>query len=334
MLNESEKNIISNNISNFFDFKEEFIFNRPNLGDFNFEILKDDYNIIYKLLEKFKNKNYILIFPNQSADLNNRIMSLLETMNIIKSFYLSEGNKANERADLINRFTDQVYNISVVMGPLLAYLDVVDPSPSEIEKLKRLSEELERTAKEKLQQADKLYAELTETLNAARNASATIGSIPFSRLFNDKSDEQKKSANNWLWATSGFALLTVVFAIFTFFYFLSNPLTDNSNWAIYNLLSSKIILFAVFIGGTVWCGRIYKALKHQEAVNSHRATAIQTFETFIAAANKDEGTKQAVLLETTRAIFSHTDTGLIPNSDSGGSETKIIELLKSVPATH
>ena len=46
MLNESEKNIISNNISNFFDFKEEFIFNRPNLGDFNFEILKNDYNIM------------------------------------------------------------------------------------------------------------------------------------------------------------------------------------------------------------------------------------------------------------------------------------------------
>lgn len=122
-----------------------------------------------------------------------------------------------------------------------------------------------------------------------------------------------------------------MFAILTFFYFQYNPLNDASNLTTYNLLSSKIVLFIVFIGGTIWCGRIYKALKHQEAINSHRATAIQTFESFIAVADKDEGTKQAVLLETTRAIFSHTDTGLIPNSDSSGSETKIIELLKSVP---
>ena len=333
MLTEAQKIEISNNIKDFFEFKDDYIFNRPILGELNFEILRNDYDVIYKILNKFKNKNYILIFPNQSIDLSKRLRSLLEVMAIIKGFRLSEGNKANERADLINRFTDQVYNISVVIGPILAYLDVVDPSPNENERVEKLIIDLESYALEKRKEADKVYKALSDTLSAAKDSSAIIGSLPFSELFKSKENYYKSAASKWLLATVGFTILTIIFAIISFIYLLNYPLADSSTLAIYNVLSSKLILFAVLIGGTIWSGRIYKALKHQEAVNSHRATAIQTFQSFISA-TEDEGTKQAVLLETTRAIFAHTDTGMIPNSEAGGSDTKIIELLKSVPGNH
>ena len=196
MLNNSSINALTSKLEEFFQFQQSYIFDRPNLGDLNFEGIRSEYDVIYRLLDRLRKKDYSLIFENQATDLFNRITSLLEIMNLIRHFNITEANKINDRSDLINRFKDQIYNIAVVLGPTLAYLDIVDPPPNTDEKFRALFEEFEKYTNDKRKKADELYTELSDTLDAAKNASATIGSIQFSKLFDKKSSDQRNSAEN------------------------------------------------------------------------------------------------------------------------------------------
>lgn len=314
----------------FFNLPSDKIFDRREHGTANFNILKTDYDSTYKLLSKLRQKNISLIHYNQAENLRGTIKSFIEIIIKIHEFNIMEiSNLQEERKNLIIEFERLAQYIADILIPILYFLEIADPEPSEKNKITDLTAEFERDIKVIIEESTNNNNEIKEILNAAKNASSAIGSLPFSKLFKDKTEELSISADKWLKATIAFSVLTILSSLI----YLSIPIGDKSNIEIYNAVSSKLILFLVLVGGTVWCGRIYKSLKHQEATNSHRATAIQTFEAFIAA-TKDTATQQAVLLETTRAIFAHTDTGLIPNSDASGSETKIIEMLKSAPGTH
>lgn len=67
---------------------------------------------------------------------------------------------------------------------------------------------------------------------------------------------------------------------------------------------------------------------HQASVYRFKALGLQTFRAFSAGAS-DSSTKDAVLMETTRAIFSTQDSGYIDQSGSADSETRIVEIVKS-----
>lgn len=97
---------------------------------------------------------------------------------------------------------------------------------------------------------------------------------------------------------------------------------------IFQKLSTKLVVLAVLLSATIWCGRNYKALKHLATVNRHRALSIQTLQAFSAAAS-DVQVKDAVLLEATRAVFGNVPTGYI--SDGGGDgDLKIVEVARSI----
>jgi hypothetical protein len=95
-------------------------------------------------------------------------------------------------------------------------------------------------------------------------------------------------------------------------------------------VASKVVILSILLTATLWCGRVYKALMHQSAMNRHRALSLQTFQAFTAAAS-DLQTKDAVLLEATRAIFAPCATGYVESGTaSADSESRVIEIVKSI----
>ncbi len=64
-------------------------------------------------------------------------------------------------------------------------------------------------------------------------------------------------------------------------------------------------------------------------LNRHRALSLRTLKAFSAAASDDQ-TKNAVLLEATRAVFSAGQTGYLDSAGGGESPMKIIEIAKSI----
>ena len=90
----------------------------------------------------------------------------------------------------------------------------------------------------------------------------------------------------------------------------------------------RIVILGLLFTGTIWCGRMYKTNKHQESINKHRANALQTFQAFVEA-TIDPAVRDAVLMETTRSIFTITPSGYLGEPDNR-SETgsKVVEVIK------
>lgn len=69
---------------------------------------------------------------------------------------------------------------------------------------------------------------------------------------------------------------------------------------------------------------------HLSTVNRHRALSLQTFQAFSHAAS-DESTKNAVLMEATRAVFGSVPTGFLDaKAGSSDGDLKIVEVAKTL----
>jgi K+-sensing histidine kinase KdpD len=133
-------------------------------------------------------------------------------------------------------------------------------------------------------------------------------------------------ARLWLWFTGALALSTIGAAILA--YFMPFP-SDAGPAKLLQLLTSKVVVLAVLITATVWCGRIYKGTKHQASMNDHRANALKTFQAFVKSTS-DEATRNAVLLETTRSIFAVGQSGYLDGAaQQDDGSTKVLEIIKN-----
>ena len=176
----------------------------------------------------------------------------------------------------------------------------------------------------------KASLDIESIIRAAREASASAGVGVFTSDFAAQSSVFETQATTWLKWTMGLAAATLVLSIASFWF----PLHSDATAAqIIQYLTSKVVVLGVLLATTVWCGRIYKATKHQASTNNHRANALKTFQAFIKATD-DEGTRNAVLLETTRSIFAHGTTGYLDGSDVGADQgSKVLEMVKASAKT-
>jgi hypothetical protein len=169
--------------------------------------------------------------------------------------------------------------------------------------------------------------EIDGIIVAAREASASAGVAHFTADFSSEAEKLQDNAKNWLIATGILGGITLVSSIG----FLFLTLQPNSSYATVQIITTKLIILGLLFTGTLWCGRIYKALMHQVTVNRHRANSIKTFQAFNQAASND-ASRDAVLMETTKAIFGQGTTGYLDKeSGSSGDQLRIVEMVKHVP---
>jgi len=168
--------------------------------------------------------------------------------------------------------------------------------------------------------------EMDDIITKAREASAAAGAAVFTQDFNQEATTLSDKATKWLVATAFLGGATLVAAVLTWFWTQAG-LDSGQIW---QKVVSKFIVLSILLTATLWCGKIYKALMHQSAINRHRALSLQTFQAFSSAAS-DLQTKDAVLLETTRSIFSQCSTGYMDStSSSSDSDARVVEIVKSI----
>lgn len=91
---------------------------------------------------------------------------------------------------------------------------------------------------------------------------------------------------------------------------------------------SKAAIIAVLFTGTVWCGRIYRALAHQATVNRHRALSLKTFQAFVKS-TEDPLVRDSVLAAATKTVFGVVPTGLVDHTGGEESGVKFVEFGRS-----
>jgi len=172
--------------------------------------------------------------------------------------------------------------------------------------------------------------EIDDIIMKAREASAGAGAAVFTQDFDKEASKLSKNANKWLIATAVLGSITLVIAALTWFW----TQTGLDTGQIWQKVASKFIVLSILLTATLWCGKIYKALMHQSAINRHRALSLQTFQAFSSAAS-DVQTKDAVLLETTHSIFSQGVTGYVDSASAvADSDARVIEIVKSIAQRH
>lgn len=248
------------------------------------------------------------------------------TLQKIDTFSITQGSPTANRDQISNELhthADNLYNSTASWIPFLAYQrgDVeknIQALSASVQKASGLIEE----SKKKIEESDK---EIKEIISKAREASASAGAAVFTQDFSEESDLNNSDSVVWLKSAIFLSVVTLITAIG--FIVLSYKYPSNDPIQAYQVLASKIVILMILITATLWCGRNYRIMKHLRTSNKHRALTLRTLQAFTAAASDDQ-TKNAVLLEANRAIFSSGGTGFI---DDGKSENPltIIELAKN-----
>jgi hypothetical protein len=182
------------------------------------------------------------------------------------------------------------------------------------------------------EQLVKAKADADNTLAAIRSVASEQGVSQQAIYFKDEAQSQEVLADKWLTYTYRFALALGGFAILSLFLHKLDWIKPANNAEMFQLITSKVLIFTVLGYMLIMAARIYTTHKHNAVVNRHRQNALLTYRALVAAA-EDGGTQDIVLAHAASCIFSPQETGFAHSKgDSGSGSKSVLELLtKAVP---
>lgn len=304
---------------------DELIYDKD-WGSINFEKAKPDLEKLYAMCGHFKVLPLAQLPDDVAVHIHQQGEPIRKTVEAIRNFTIEQENPSVIRDSLISQVkshTDQFYKAAHIYVPYLAY------QKGEIQKnIQELTKSVE-SAKTLLTDSQKLAGEKKEEIDtiirAARDASASVGVAHFTGDFENEYTNLEGSAQKWLFATVLAAVVTLGFGI----YFLNATPELKTTAEAVQYVTTKLIILGVLLTATIWCGNIYKAIKHLSTINKFKANSLKTFQAFVKAA-EDDAVRDAVLIETTRAIFAESATGYLgADATPGEKSTKIVEVVKN-----
>lgn len=159
--------------------------------------------------------------------------------------------------------------------------------------------------------------------NAARDTAISTHAIHF----NTTSNVHRYLSIAWLAAAVGIAILTIIYRESLFF--LNQDFKSGEESAYYILKGlSKFLFISIIFLFIYTCLRQFRAHIHNNVVNRHRTTALQTFQALVEASN-DADTKNVVLLKVTEAIFMPVTTGFLTRESESKGSSQLIEIFQS-----
>ncbi len=308
-------------------FQKDSLVNRTKWGEITFESAKRDFDRIYDVLNHLKLLPLEYLTDQAVSYIAQEVTQVKTVFDKIDKFNIQAQNPAATRDSIVDEVhtrADYLYAQASPWIPFLAYQkgDVT----KNIEQLSAAVTEARNLIEAGKNDIALKGKEIDEIIVKAREASAAAGAAVFTQDFQKESETITGRSRAWLRATWVLALATLI-AAGLMWVFTEAGLDQSQIW---QKLTTKLAILALLISATAWCGKIYKSFVHQAIVNRHRALSLQTFQAFSRAAS-DAGTKDAVLLQTTKAIFSDPGTGLIDSpTRSTDSDIKVLEILKSI----
>lgn len=173
--------------------------------------------------------------------------------------------------------------------------------------------------------ADKALAEI-------RKVAAEQGVSQEAHHFYDEANAQEGLATKWLHYTYWFAGAVGLFALFSLFLHKFEWIRPEGPSEMFQLISSKILIFAVLGYLLLMAARNYTAHKHNAVINRHRQKALQTYRTLVEAST-NQATQDIVLAHASSCIFSPQETGFshVKRDAFAGSKSVLELITKSAP---
>ncbi len=298
-------------------------------GALNFERARKDVETVYEFSELLQELPLHLLPTGIMDNIHATFDAIKTTFSKINNFTIEQGNPQQVRDQIAEELGIQVDHLRDQIHSWVGYLSHFSVASREnSQKMTALIESANSHMERVVAESEEKLKELEAIISASREAVGQIGVGKHTLDFQNEAKTHADASRNWLVAAGVFGIVTVAAALLILIYF---PIPQGSDLAqIIQFGFTKLVIVGLLVSTTVWCARIYRAKKHQETINSHRANALRTFQTFVEA-SEDRQIRDAVLLEATRSIFAITSSGYLGSeSPTGDSQSHIVEVVKSV----
>lgn len=183
-------------------------------------------------------------------------------------------------------------------------------------------------------QSEKLTSQLAVAKNDADSALAEIRAVAAEQgvsqkaiYFKQEAEEQETLAATWLKYTYWFAAAVGSFAVLSLFLHKFDWIRPEGTAEMFQLISSKLLIFAVLGYLLLMAARNYSTHKHNAVVNRHRQNALLTYRSLVEASS-GSGTEDIVLAHAASCIFSPQETGFSQSKGEAAVGSKsVLELL-------
>lgn len=246
----------------------------------------------------------------------------------ILDFSATSPNAADTRNGIINGLQTRRDQLFDQVWQYVAYgvARITDTSLLEtqaratIQSIKDQSEKLTSQLQDAKQHADSALAEI-------RAVAAEQGVSQQAIYFKQEAEEQETLASTWLTRTYWFAAAVGGFAVLSLFLHKIEWLRPETSWEMFQLVSSKLLIFAVLGYLLLLAARNYATHKHNAVVNRHRQNALLTYRKIVEASGS-AGTEDIVLAHAASCIFSPQETGFSHGKGESLSGSKsVLELM-------
>ena len=317
-------NKLKKSISQILSYKESSLVSRPAWGEISFAELEFDIKTVLSFADSLQGMP-LEYLPDNAVDTIIEVFdNILPKFESIDKFSIvNGGDPTYRRNQIISDFHSQANSIYSQVAIWLPYLAYQKGDVSEnIKKLSNAIDIAQIKMEEGVAEIEKKQKQADQILVKARDAAANAGAAVFTQDFQKEAESNKK--NSWVWlvitAILGFSALVIAIEAY-----LDDYAKYTNAISLWPKLASKMLVLSILFTASMWCGRIYKSMRHLSIVNRHRALGLKTFQAFSAAAS-DDHTKDAVLMETTHSIFANTNTGLVNEASTADSESNIIQI--------
>jgi hypothetical protein len=325
-----EREELENVLTQIVEISPESLVRERVLGEaFNFKAGLPDFERTHRLFRELKEASLDGFSYSTLSRLHAQANDALTSLEAIKNYDpAKEPNAAAKRDELITAIQNKYDSWFGEIMPALAY---AFGRSRDVEGVAREARvylgEIKQTKTEFETSTAKQRAEVDTILTGLRSAAAEGGVSKQASYFKEEAQSHAAGSKWWLFGTIVIGVLTLLFALYSVFLFNQDVKTLTTPEAI-QFAVSKLLAFSVLYFALVWTGRNYLAGRHNYTVNRHRQNALNTFQTFVSA-TADEGTKNAVLVKVSEAVFSPEVTGYLAKEPDARSTAQIIEFARS-----
>jgi cation transport ATPase len=306
----------------------EFV-RRDDLGPFAFDELEEELGACIRFYRDLQELPLTEVPSQKLQQFRNRTNELTNKLQEIRDFNPKTVNDPTQSHNsLMDQFRQEWHNAFSQLAPYASYLKPRGAAvEGVVERGREMLQDLERERDQLRSEMEEARQESERILRSLRSAAAEAGVEQHAEHFDTEAGYHSAGARRWLWATGVLAGFTGLLAGWFLWMYLTGRVTfTGEEWI--QVAVAKVVLFSLLYFGIVWCGRNYRSHKHNHVINKHRRNALATFRAFTDAAT-DEGTKNAVLIRATEAIFSPGISGYMPDQQEGGQSPQVLEILRS-----
>lgn len=249
----------------------------------------------------------------------------------VRDFSLVQANPGEVCKQLIEQVSSAYDG---VVHPLLVPLSFTATQATDYSRIEREAKGVYATIKEEHEKITaylkQVESQAANALDAVQKQAAEAGVSQNAQIFEQAAKLSADSAANWLKATRFLAGTTFGLAVLLLFSpaFYAPSTTPQA----IQLIFSKILVISVSFFVLVWCSKNYRAARHNETLNQHRANALKTFRAFVEG-TADVAIKDAILIQASQAAFASRNTGFDGGDGDGPQVQPIVEVLgKTLPA--